>query len=108
MMLIAIILAISVALNVALVRLFMRGAQRLMQYDDILQEILPILEDYGADLTEMSSGNLTGALVDHPEILAFHKRNIAARHAVESIVDSVTRMTPERKKTPVLPRPDME
>lgn len=107
-MLLVILLALAVAVNFALGRLLYRATQRLLQFDDIFQSIHPVLSEYSDDLKRMSSGDLDGILVDHPEILAFHRRNLAARVAVESIVDSVTKTRPERKKKPRLPRPDME
>lgn len=107
-MLIAILLAISVALNFAMGRLLVRASRRLIQFDDVFQGIMPVLEQYSDDLARMSSADLDGILVDHPEILAFHRRNLVAKTAIESIVDSVSRMTPKRPKAPELPRPDME
>jgi predicted TIM-barrel enzyme len=88
--------------------LLFRASKRLLQFDDVFQMILPVLEDYAADLKKMSSGNLDGVLVDNPEVLAFHKTNQAHKVAIESIVDSVTKMNPPRAKTPRLPKPEWE
>lgn len=108
MIFIAILFALSVAVNAASIRLLFRASRRLLQYDDIFQNILPVLEEYDQDLVEMTSADLDGILADHPEVRAFHVRNMAARRAIESIVDSVTKLAPERKEALALPRPDME
>lgn len=84
------------------------ATRRLIQYDDIFQSILPVLEEYGKDLEKMSSADLDGILVDHPEVLRFHRRNRIAKQQIESLVDSVTKLAPERKPPPELPRPDVE
>lgn len=107
-MIVVILLSISIALNAALLRICFRAFRRLLQFDDIFQGIMPVLDSYSKDLEEMSSADLDGILTDHPEILAFHRRNLAAKRDIESVVDSVTKMGPERREAPALPRPDME
>ncbi len=84
------------------------ATKKLLQFDDVFAGIYPELLKYSQDLKRMASGDLNGIMVDHPEIAAFHKRNMTALKTVESIVDSVTKMMPRRPKLPELPRPDME
>lgn len=109
-MIVGIVLVISLALNVVAIYAIVRGGRRLFEFDEIFQEILPPLIAYGNDLKEMSSADLDGILVDHPEVLRFHKRNLQARQEIESVIDSVTNIAPPRPKarTPELPKPDME
>lgn len=107
-MFVALVIIFLLLLVAALSILLVRATKRLLQFDDIWQGILPELESYSADLARMASADLDGILVDHPEVLTFHKRNLRAKKVIESILDSVTQMTPERKKPPALPRPDME
>lgn len=102
-MLFAIIL-ILIAAVVGEAVLLVRAAKRLLQYDDIWQQITPILEDYSADLRKTLKSDL---LIDNPEVVSFHKRNQQALKAIESIVDSVVNVIPVRKRPPVLPRPDV-
>jgi len=102
------LLVASLAFNVMAALLIVRAVRRLLQYDDIFQGILPELTKYSEDLSRMSSADLDGIMVDHPEVLAFHKRNQRALKTVKSIVDSVTKIVPERKKPSALPRPDVE
>ena len=103
-LLVLLLLVVAIGLGFLLAR----ATRRLIQYDDIFQGILPVFESYAADLERMSSGHLDGILVDHPEVLNFHRRNRLAKQQFESIVDSVTKLVPERKRPPELPRPDME
>ena len=85
--------------------LLFRGGRRLLQFDDIFQEILPELQNYSADLRKLSSGDL---LLDHPEVVTFHKRNLRALKSLESIIDSVASVTPKQVKPLALPRPEVE
>jgi hypothetical protein len=90
--------------------LLFRAARRLLQFDDLFQDTAEVLDGYSSDLAEMSSADLDGILVDHPEVIAFHKRNMRARRDVQSILDSVTAVSPRRprRRDPKLPLPDME
>ncbi len=85
--------------------LLARAAKRLLQFDEILQEITPELESYAEDLQQFVKGEI---LLDHPEVAAFHRRNLRALHTVESIRDSVVNARPAKKKPVALPRPDVE
>ncbi len=102
-----VILCLLILLVMAVV-LLQRAVRRLIQYDDIFQAIMPVLAEYSSDLERMSSADLDGILVDHPEVLNFHRRNRLAKQQVESLVDSITKLVPERKKAQELPRPDVE
>lgn len=93
---------------IGLLFILVRATRRLIEYDDLWQAILPVLQDYGDDLAKMSSANLDGILVDHPEVLNFHRRNRLAKQQIESLVGSIVKLVPEREKAPALPRPDME
>lgn len=90
--------------------LLVRASRRLLQFDDLFQDLVAVLEEYSADLTKMVSADLDGVMVDHPEVIAFHQRNMRARRAVqsslESIVASVSTSRRTRKKQS-LPRPDV-
>lgn len=88
--------------------LLYRASVRLLQFDDVFQGIAPILSGYADDLVGMSSANIDGILVDHPEVAAFHRRNIAAQREIASLIESVIALTPRRPSKPALPRPDTE
>lgn len=84
------------------------GSRRLLQFDSLFQEITAVLDGYSTDLVRMTSADIDGILTDHPEVKTFHLRNMRARSDVQSALDTITEITPRRKKAPALPRPDME
>ena len=98
-------LSLSLLLNVVAGVLLARAAMRLFQYDDICRNILPILEDYSEDLTKLAKGDL---LIDNPEVLAFHRRNLQAVKDLDATVGSVLSVVPPRPKKPVGSRPVVE
>lgn len=102
------LLATFVVISLVEGALLVRASKRLLQFDEVLQGIVPVLDSYSEDLKRMSSAEMDGILVDHPEVLTLHKRNQAHKKAIESVVDSVTKLTPARPKAPKLPRPDWE
>lgn len=76
-----------------------RFGKRLFQYDDVFEEIAPMLEGYSNELKKTLSG---GLLEDHPEVHAFHKLNMLALARIEAVTRNVTELAP--KKKPRLPR----
>ena len=103
----SVIFIILIAANIAQTILLTRAAKRLLQFDDIMQAIFPVMGEYSADLKRMSSGDL---LIDSPEVAEFHRRNLQALKEVESIVEWVAVVAPQRKKEQKiqLPRPEVE
>ncbi len=101
-------LAFFIMLSIVEGALLIRASKRLLQFDDVFQGITPVLEGYSSELKRMSSVDLNGILADHPEVLAFYKTNQAHKAAIESVVDSVTKMTPPREKPSRLPKPEWE
>jgi len=100
------LLSFSITLNVGLVYLLIRASRRLLEFDDIWSGILPVLVDYAVDLRQMSSGDL---LLDNPEVVKFHKRNLNALATIESIAQQVAEIKPlPPKRDTNLPRPDVE
>ena len=90
--------------------LLYRASRRLLQFDDLFQGTIAVLDSYSSDLVEMSSADLDGILVDHPEVITFHKRNMRARRELQSALDSITSVFPRKppRRDPKLPAPDME
>lgn len=90
--------------------LLFRASRRLLQFDDLFQQTVGVLDSYSSDLGRMSSADLDGILVDHPEVTAFHKRNMSARRDIQGALEMLTAVSPRRAKRPSkeLPRPDME
>jgi hypothetical protein len=97
----------SVAGTAISIFLLVRAAKRLLEYDAVFSSIAPALEQYAADLTKTLS---SGILLDNPEVLTFHKRNVSFLKHVESISKAVTEIHPVPKKDPqpIPPRPDWE
>lgn len=95
----------SAAANLALGFLLVRAARRLLQFDSIWTQIMPVLFEYGEDLRKMVSADL---LVDNPEVLAFHRRNLRTLGELDAITRSVSSVAAKRDKKAALPRPDME
>jgi hypothetical protein len=81
-----------------------RLARRLLQFDEIWQQVLPVLFDYADDLRKMVSADL---LLDNPEVVALHKRNMRALREMDDAVKTVQGLTPPKQRIE-LPRPDME
>lgn len=99
-----VLLSISVAANLALGYFLLRAIKRLLQFDMIWEQIMPVLFTYAEDLRKMLSADL---LTDNPEVLAFHKRNVRALLELDEITRIVQTTTPTKEKSK-LPRPDME
>lgn len=94
--------SISVILNVGMGAVLFRFSKRLLQFDDIWERVLPVLFEYAEDLRKMVSADL---LLDNPEVIRFHKRNMQALADIDAITES-TRERVRRSKR--LPRPDVE
>lgn len=97
-------LLLSLALNAGLIFFLGRAIRRLLQFDMIWEQIMPVLFTYSEDLRKMLSADL---LVDNPEVLAFHRRNVRALLELDEITRVVQTTTPTKEKSR-LPRPDME
>lgn len=88
--------------------LLVRAAKRLLEYDAIFTRIAPALDEYAADLRKTLS---SGILVDNPEVLTFHKRNVSFLAHVESITTAVKENrppSPPQDPQKPLPKPDWE
>ncbi len=82
--------------------LFYRTAAALFKFDAAWTGLMKELQTYSIDLKRMASGDL---LTDHPEVLAFHKRNMGVLEAIERVVaDAKIEPVGQRQ----LPRPDVE
>lgn len=81
---------------------------RLLQFDDLFQSMIAILDRYDIDLTRMSSSDIDSVLADHPEVAMFHRRNMQARSEVQNALDAITKITPKHGKASMLPLPDLE
>lgn len=76
---------------------------RLIQYYDLIVDILYVLDAYSKNLQNMTSGYLT---TDNPEVLMFHKNNMEHYRIIIDIINSVTFF--KKKEREKLPLPDME
>jgi hypothetical protein len=88
--------------------LLVRAAKRLLEYDAVFARIAPALDEYAADLRKTLS---SGILVDNPEVLNFHKRNVSFLAHVESIATAVKENrppSPPQDPQKPAPRPDWE
>lgn len=83
--------------------LFYRSARVMFNFDQVLGEVGRILGSYAVDLAKLSSGDL---LLDHPEVRAFHKRNILALEEINAVIDDIKQGRPEGPRE-TLPRPDV-
>ena len=101
---VAILFVLSVLVNVGMGVLLVRAARRLLEFDSIWQQIMPVLFEYSEDLRKMLSLDL---LTDNPEVVAFHKRNMRTLNELDNITKAVRSVAPQRSRTP-LPRPDVE
>ncbi len=79
--------------------LLVRAAKRLIEFDAIFTVIVPALDEYTADLKKTLT---SGILLDNPDVLTFHKRNVSFMKHVESITAAV------KEKRPVSPPADPE
>jgi hypothetical protein len=96
---------LSVAADGVLAALLVRAARRLLEFDAVWQQIMPVLFGYAEDLRKMLSLDL---LTDNPEVIAFHKRNVRALTELDEVVKSVRGVAPPRASDQPLPRPDVE
>lgn len=99
----AALLAALLLLSGALVFLLIRATRRLLEFDELWQQILPVLLGYADDLRKMLSLDL---LTDNPEVVAFHKRNLRMLSEIDEIAKSVRSVAPQRI-VGNLPRPDV-
>lgn len=83
--------------------LFYRSVKVMFEFDQILGEVGSVLSSYSQDLEKLSSGDL---LLDHPEVRAFHKRNLLAVQEINTVVEEIKRGRPETPRE-MLPRPDV-
>lgn len=97
------LLIASMIVNAMLVFFILRATRRLLEFDSIWQEIMPVLFGYAEDLRKMLSLDL---LTDNPEVVAFHKRNLRLLSELDEITKSVRSAAPPRSSEK-LPRPDV-
>lgn len=83
--------------------LFYRSVRVMFSFDQILGEVARVLSSYSQDLEKLSSGDL---LLDHPEVRAFHRRNILVIEEINTVVEEIKKGRPETPKE-MLPRPDV-
>ena len=99
------VIILLVLTNVGTLILLIRAARRLLQFDDMLQRTWGVLAEYSVDLTDMAKGDL---LLDSPEVIKFHKRNMNALYQISTIADEIGQVTPPRaKRDTKLPAPDV-
>lgn len=98
------LLILSLLANGVLGVLLTRAARRLLEFDSIWEQAMPVLFNYSEDLRKMLSLDL---LTDNPEVVAFHKRNVRALIELDEVTKSVRAAAPPRSIQP-LPRPDVE
>jgi len=101
---VVVFLVLSLIANGALGVLLFRAAKRLLEFDSIWQQIMPVLFGYAEDLRRMLSLDL---LTDNPEVVSFHNRNVRALEEIDQITRAVRSAAPPRDDRP-LPRPDVE
>ena len=83
--------------------LFYRSAKIAFGFDEFFQSVFTILSTYSEDLTRMSKGDL---LLDHPEVRAFHKRNLQTLQEINVVLDEIKQGRSEAPKE-IGPRPDV-
>lgn len=91
----------------ATIFLLVRAAKRLLQFDELFQRTWVVLSDYAIDLTDLTKGDL---LLDNPEVIKFHKRNMNALAEISSIMGEITDTTSvklKRREEKKLPAPDV-
>ncbi len=93
-------LVISVMANVALIALLRRSATLNLQFDEIFEQIAPVMEDYAAEMRRTLTG---GLLEDHPEVAAFHRLNLRHLQNLEAVVENVKSTRPKKKLPKVDP-----
>lgn len=84
--------------------LFYRSARVMFEFDQLFGDLTTVLMTYSDDLARMSKGDL---LLDHPEVRAFHKRNLLALQEINAVLDNVKKGRLEAPKEN-LPRPVVE
>lgn len=102
-MLLFVLASLELIVIVMLSFVVVRFSKRLLQYDDLVDAISEPMMSYAADLKRMSSGDL---LIDNPEVLAFHRRNLEMLSEIESVTWSVT--NGRRVRTPKSNPPSVE
>lgn len=104
MIAVLLLLTLSLGVNALLAALLVRAARRLLEFDAIWTQILPVLFEYAEDLRKMLSADL---LTDNPEVVAFHRRNQRTLFELDEITKTVRKVAPVRPVGP-LPRPEVE
>lgn len=99
------LLVLSLGANGVLATLLVRAARRLLEFDSVWQQIMPVLFGYAEDLRRMLSLDL---LTDNPEVVAFHKRNLKVLNELDEVTKSVRAVAPPTRSAQPLPRPDVE
>lgn len=84
--------------------LFYRSVNVMFNFDQLFGEVTDVLQRYAVDLAKMSKGDL---LIDHPEVRAFHKRNLVALEEINAVLEEVKKGRHEGPKE-LSPRPDVE
>jgi hypothetical protein len=84
--------------------LFYRSVKIALGFDEFFQAVFGVLSSYSVDLAKMSKGDL---LLDHPEVRAFHRRNLLALQEINAVLEDIKQGRPEAPKEN-LPRPDVE
>lgn len=78
--------------------LLWKASGRLLRQDSALESAADTLTEYGEDLRKMASG---GVLASHPEVVAFHRRNVEALKglltAIGRIEDARTMRVPSKR-----------
>lgn len=93
-----IIVALLGALLAIATFLLIRATRRLLEFDELWDDVTTVLIAYESDLRVMSSGDLSEVAMDHPEIITFHRRNLRALSDIEKITRSLKARKPAEQK----------
>lgn len=85
--------------------LLIRASRRMLDFDELFQQILQPMQEYSAELKKISTAE--GILHDHPEVLAFHRANMAMLQKMDASIKIIQEAKPQKKKEK-LPRPEAE
>lgn len=88
---------IIIALAVSIF-LLTRAARRLLEFDKLWDDVTDVLLGYELDLRKMSSGDLSETVMDHPEILTFHRRNLKALSDIGRLTEDLKGRKPREEK----------
>jgi cell fate (sporulation/competence/biofilm development) regulator YlbF (YheA/YmcA/DUF963 family) len=87
------------------VLLLVRASRRMLDFDELFQQILTPMQEYSAELKKISTAE--GLLHDHPEVLAFHRANMRMLQKMDAAIKIIQEAKPQKKKEK-LPRPEAE